>query len=63
MYSEQERQDQLSGEHVAGPTRLAEEESRKNKYFGMFHFNKESVGGHTGDRNKMGSKDKMKSYE
>lgn len=57
------RQDQYSGEHLEGTTRLAEEESRKNKYFSMFHSGREHMGENHGDRNKMGSRDKQSGYE
>ena len=63
MFENAERMDQLSGEHVPGPTRLAEEESRKNKYYGMFRPNMESIGGKHGDRNKEGSRDRKSGYE
>lgn len=56
MFEHAERETGLQGEMILGPTRLAEENARKNKFYGMFHPNMESVGGHVGDRNKMGDR-------
>lgn len=56
---------ECAGDHVEGASRLAQEESRKNMFYGAFHPNKESVQENHGDRNRAGSRDgaKTKRYE
>jgi hypothetical protein len=51
------RQDQFSGDHLEGPAREAEEERRKNQFFGAFHADSEGSPtrleeNHGRDRNK-----------
>lgn len=54
-----------AGDHIEGASRLAEEERRKNMFYGAFHPNQETVQENHGDRNKAGSRDgaKTKRYE
>lgn len=62
-YGQGMRQDNFAGEHVDGKRREAEEESRKNKFFGMFSRGHEGFRENHSDRNKEGRRDKQSGYE